>query len=359
VTRRRRATPRAVLRLLPHVFAAGMVLAAGPAAGAEEENTPSLGDKVRDAQLQLFIENDKWHRTDRNYTNGLKIGVGILEKHIPREVGNVFRSLLAGTSKRSDEVHFGLFLGQNMYTPRDITVAAPQPFDRPWAGWLYLGLVGQRVAKTPRVDTLDTLEVDVGVVGKDSFGADTQSWWHDQLGAPRPEGWGNQIPNEPGFLVSYLHKRRYGGKDDGFDFIPHAGASLGTVATYARAGGTVRYGFNKTGFGPDRIEPGGAMLQGAREYYVGGNRDSVEAFVFAGVDARLVAYNIFLDGTVFHDSAGVDRRPFVYDLLAGVSARWKFLRVSLTSVLRSEEFTTPRGGGGSQRFHSLNVGFEF
>lgn len=333
-----------------------MAIAASRAGAAEPG---SVGNKVRDAQLQIFIENDKWHRTDRNYTNGLKIGVGILEKHIPEEIGDAFRGLLSAPSRQSDEVHFGLFLGHNMYTPRDITLAAPQPFDRPWAGWLYLGLVGQRVAKAAKYDTLDTVEFDVGVVGRYSYAEDFQSWWHDRIGAASPEGWANQVPNEPAFLVSFLHKRRYGVDRDGFDFIPHVGVSLGTVATFARAGGVVRLGVNKTGFGPDRIEPGGAMLQRARESYTKGNREPFETFVFAGLDARLVAYSIFLDGTVFHESASVDRRPFVYDVFGGVSMRWEFVRASLTSVLRSEEFTSSRGGGGRQRFYSLNVGFEF
>ena len=339
------------------LLAAAVLLSVASPAGAEEDK--SAGDWMRDAQVQVFIENDKWHRTDGNYTNGLKLGVGIHEKRVPKEVGGALRGFLDEFSKKSDEMHFGFFIGQNMYTPNDITIAAPQPFDRPWAGWFYAGLVGQRVSKVEGSHTLDTLEIDIGVVGENSQADNVQTWWHRVIGAERPAGWANQIPNEPAFVVSYLHKRRFGDSPDGFDFIPHAGASLGTVMTLARAGGIVRLGFNKTGFGPDTIEPGGAMLQSARQSYGPGARDSLEAFVFAGLDARLVAYNIFLDGTVFHDSPSVDKRPFVYDVLGGVSARWKFLRVSLTSVLRSEEFTTPVGGGGKQRFHSLNVGLEF
>ena len=47
------------------------------------------------------------------------------------------------------------------------------------------------------------------------------------------------------------------------------------------------------------------------------------------------------------------------DLTAGLSLRYKQARVSLTRILRSEEFTTAIGGGGKQGFYSLNVGLEF
>jgi hypothetical protein len=49
----------------------------------------------------------------------------------------------------------------------------------------------------------------------------------------------------------------------------------------------------------------------------------------------------------------------VYDLKAGFSMRIAPVRLSLTHVQRSSEFSTPSGRGGIQRFQSLNVGWEF
>jgi hypothetical protein len=42
-----------------------------------------------------------------------------------------------------------------------------------------------------------------------------------------------------------------------------------------------------------------------------------------------------------------------------VSLRYEQVRFSMTRVKRSEEFTTPFGGSGKQRFYSINVGIEF
>ena len=78
-----------------------------------------------------------------------------------------------------------------------------------------------------------------------------------------------------------------------------------------------------------------------------------------GREARAVAHNIFLDGNVFRSSPSVDRQEFVYDLKAGFSVRIASARLSLTQIWRSEEFTTPARGCGSQRFQSLNLSWQF
>jgi lipid A 3-O-deacylase len=77
--------------------------------------------------------------------------------------------------------------------------------DRPWAAWLYLGGVAQRA----RDNRLDTVEIDLGLVGPSALGREIQSGWHRLIGSPQPCGWHNQIPNEPAFLVSYLTKSKH------------------------------------------------------------------------------------------------------------------------------------------------------
>jgi hypothetical protein len=300
-------------------------------------------------EFQLVVENDKWAGTDRYYTNGIKFGVG-RQFDLLREPAEALLRRLAPERelpKVDGDLEFGLFLGQNMYTPRNIRIAAAQPFDRPWAAWLYLGGVAQRVSG----NRLDTVEVDVGVVGPAAGGRWVQTEWHKLIGVPTPQGWDNQLPNEPAFLASYLQKRRYG--SDTFDVVPRAGVTVGTVMTAARVGAVVRAGHHLSGFGVDTIEPGGVALQNVRRE----GRDD-EWYGFVGVDQRLVARNIFLDGTVFRESASVERRPHVYDLTMGAAARIGIFRLSVTRVRRSEEFYTAAGCGGSQFFHSINLGIE-
>lgn len=315
---------------------------AGLVAPAAAREPPPPG-----SELQLFVENDKWAHTDRYYTNGIKFGIGKPLKVLETPLAELLRSL---DRDGGEDVHVGLFLGQNMYTPRDISIAAAQPNDRPWAAWLYLGGVAQRA----RGNLLNTLEIDVGVVGPAALGEQVQDGWHRLIGTGRPKGWDNQGPSEPAFMASFLHKRRYGiGGNGNADIVAHAGASLGTVMTNARAGALLRLGQGLTGFGPDTIEPGGAMLQATRA------RQGREWYLFAGIDHRAVARNIFLDGPAFHDGPSVERRDHVFDTSLGFSFRYNGLRFSWTRIRRSEEFRSAAGGGGVQRFDSLNLGYEF
>ncbi len=313
-------------------------------AGAVTLEPPPAG-----SEFQLFVENDMWAHTDRYYTNGIKFGIGapldLLQKPADWLVQRFGPDVAEG-------IHVGMFLGQNMYTPRNITVAAPQPYDRPWAAWLYLGAVAQKATE----GRLDTAEFDLGLTGPAALGRQIQTRWHDLIGVHEPQGWANQAPSEPGFSLTYLQKRRYG--NDTVDLVPHFGVTLGTIMDLARAGGIVRIGQRMTGFGPDTIEPGGAMLQGTRVAGHAGLTGS-EWYLFAGVDHRYVAWNTFLDGPVFHDGPSVDKRHHVWDVVAGANFRYKDVRFSWTRVRRSSEFHTAQGNGAVQRFDSLNLGFEF
>ena len=304
---------------------------------------------LRGSEIQIFIENDSFSSTDQYYTNGIKIGGGIPADKVSDLFTRPPNALLDAITDGASN-HFGLFIGQNLYTPRDITIAAPQPNDRPWAAWAYIGAVAQSVKE----DRLHTVEFDLGFVGPPALGRQVQTFWHDIIDAPEPKGWDNQIRGEPGFMLTYMHKRRYG-DSNGVQFVPHAGLTIGTIMTLARAGGIVRFGQNMTGFGPDSIEPGGAMLKNARRQQDEGRYQSWEWFAFAGVDGRLVAHNIFLDGSLFRDGPSIASNSKVYDITAGLSARIDKVRLSVTRIKRSEEFD----GGGKQRFYSINLGIEF
>ena len=67
-------------------------------------------------------------------------------------------------------------------------------------------------------------------------------------------------------------------------------------------------------------------------------RSSWSGYLFAGVEGRLMARNIFLDGNTFQDSHSVQRRIGVGDLQVGAALRYRNVRVSFANVYRSKEF---------------------
>ncbi|MCP4653996.1 MAG: lipid A deacylase LpxR family protein, partial [bacterium] len=83
-------------------------------------------------------------------------------------------------------------------------------------------------------------------------------------------------------------------------------------------------------------------------------RPKFEAFVFAGVDGRVVARSIFLDGNTFKDSHSVDKKYFVYDLKGGLSIRIHSWRFDYSLVRRSKEFDQ----GKDQIYGSISFSFE-
>jgi len=81
--------------------------------------------------------------TDRHYTQGMKALWLDGDDELPRPAKAVADFLPAwGINVKADR--FGYDFGQNIYTPSDLLTSALITNDRPYAGWLYAGLVLQR-----------------------------------------------------------------------------------------------------------------------------------------------------------------------------------------------------------------------
>jgi hypothetical protein len=120
------------------------------------------------------------------------------------------------------------------------------------------------------------------------------------------------------------------------DLTPNFGASVGNIHTNARAGLTLRFGENlRNDFGPPRVRP---SLGGAGYF---NPIDEFSWYLFAGVEGRAVAHNIFLDGSLFdNDSPSVEKRPFVADFQGGAVIQYRNAQLAFTYVERTDEFDT-------------------
>jgi len=76
-----------------------------------------------------------------------------------------------------------LSMGQNMYTPTDISREDLIEDDRPYAGWAYLGIAFH--SKNER--RLDTMEFQLGIVGPASGAEQAQKVVHRKIDNPRPK----------------------------------------------------------------------------------------------------------------------------------------------------------------------------
>lgn len=138
-----------------------------PSPSVEPETTDSALSLNEAWTLNIYFENDLFANTDENYTNGAKISIisGDLahyrdNKHLPKWTHGIIDHLpFIHQNGYTRNVVFSL--GQNMYTPKDISAFNYIPTDRPYAGWLYFSVGFQ--AKNER--RMDIMEINIGVVG--------------------------------------------------------------------------------------------------------------------------------------------------------------------------------------------------
>ena len=300
-------------------------------------------EKARAAGVfTLYFENDYFGGEDQHYTNGVKLSWMSSDLTTWGQEGwrKSFVEALPFVNREDGQKNLGFAFGQNIYTPQDTSRVQPDPTDRPYAGWSYLEFTF--VSKTERL--MDTLSLQLGVVGRHSYAQDTQTIVHKWISDDTPRGWDYQLKDEVGVNIVYERKwRLYGrslGQMLGIDFVPHAGASLGNVQTYANAGSTLRFGFNlPSDFGTSLIRGGSSpnTLIDDNDPRVAVNRNW-SFWAFGGVDGRAVARDIFLDGNTFKDSPSVDKKNFVGDGFYGLGVILGKWQITYTEVVRTREF---------------------
>ncbi len=321
----------------------------------EQVATPKIAKNPYDNYLSLSYENDLiGEGDDRYYTNGVRLtwyGTKTSVPRLLREVGDEFPILGI-----NDTTATYFTVGQNMYTPADIDIAAAQPNDRPWAGWLY-GSVG---LTSVNGNHMDDFEVTLGVVGPPALAEQTQKFIHRHVtDSDMPKGWGNQLKTEPGIILSWqrrwpsLWTLDFDYSDLRLAAAPNVNVSLGNIYTYAGTGMTFTFGPYQKSLQdvPPRVRP--AM---AGTGYFDVPDQNWGWYLFAGVDGRAVARNIFLDGNSFRDSASIDKKPFVADAFAGLAISIYDYRLAYTYNVRSKEFD---GQDGISTFGSLSLTARF
>lgn len=335
---------------------AAMMATATPAHAASD----TCG-KDRHSIASVQIENDLFgNGADRNYTHGTAASF-VSAGPVPQ----ILKDIGKGTPgfRKSDRMQFSVSLGQSIFTPDDISIPTLQRDDRPYAGWLNMGLgvVAFHDGCDGERGRIDSLEIAIGVVGPWSQADDVQITWHDWIDTVEPRGWSNQLKNEPGIVLTY--ERRLPRSIDvqwiedalpfrlEADATPHFGFSAGNIFTHAVAGATLRVGTDlRSTDGVPRIRP---SLPGSAYFEPS---DSIDWQLFAGTEVRAVARNIFLDGNTFRKSHRVEKEPLVADFQAGLSVTIGPARVSFTNIWRSKEFVKQDAW---DEFGSISAAFHF
>jgi lipid A 3-O-deacylase len=295
--------------------------------------------------LSLLVENDLFYNTDRDYTSGVQLN----DTTAPLDTHDGLADLSHWLLNDEGNARAGFELGQDIFTPSNTLAVNPPTNQRPYAGYLYTGLSLLVDTKT----RYDQLEVQLGVVGPAALGRDAQAFVHSIEGIRKPAGWHFQLRDEPTLEITYQRSYKIIDPDSTlgnyFDLEPHFGAAVGNIYDYVNAGALARLGFNlNDDFGaPLRMEP---ALPGSSFTIA----DDFAAYIFAGIDGRALARNIFLDGNSFERSRSVPKLPFVVDFQLGAAADFDGFRISFTHVFRTREY---HGQPSSDQFGAVNLTF--
>ena len=345
---------------LAHALILVLVFLPRPSLAGEEEAR-------RSDTLTLYLENDifAFNNRDRYYTHGTKLS------WISQDLSN-YRDIVrapAWLHRLIERMPFvndpgnqrtvSVSLGQNIYTPEDKERSDLILDDRPYAGITYLGLG----LHSRNERQMDTVEFDVGIVGRHSYAEDCQQVVHNWINSVNPKGWSHQLHDEPVLNIYFERKWRAlqtrGSGGLGFDCIPHVGVAAGNAYTGINMGGQVRFGWNvPNDFGTYLIRPGSdssAPVDDADPRFFRPFR-RLGIHLFFAVDGSAVARNILLDGNTFRDSHSVDKKPFVADLIGGIGMIIYRFKITYSYVHRTKEFETQKE---EHEFGAISVSFTF
>ncbi len=323
-----------LMSMLPLIVWCGHVFA--------DENCPGANDweNYNNRQHSVYWENDSIPGflgaapSDRWYTNGVK-GVYSYDAanafapttFVHNRLNDAAQSLLGTCVRR------GVILGQLMFTPQNIATPAPQPNDRFYGGWLYLGGVMQNDDAAKNNNYTRTAELDIGVVGSYSLAEQTQTAIHSAFHYTLPGGWNNQIRGEPGVQFSFNDITRFASTSYA-DASYYGGVVAGTVFDNIKGGVILRWGQSMDNVPVSMIESPviGARLQD-RGFYT-----------LFRAEVAGIAHNTFIDGSFFNPppfQSNIQSKPLVGQATVGFVYEGRSIKATLLLSRRSAEFTSP------------------
>jgi hypothetical protein len=317
---------------------------------AQETEKPKV-TKEDKGVFSVVWENDVLSGKDKGYTNGIRFAYITSEEQSPKFLRHAsdYLPMFAKNGKK----RIGIAVGQNIYTPSNIETKTPDSKDYPYSGWLY-GSLGM-FSDTKK--TLDNVVLTLGMVGPAARSEMTQKFIHKNIiDSKRPQGWNNQLKDEPGVILTYERKWREvfsaSRNSVGFDMMPNVRINLGNVYSDASAGVTFRLGYDlPVDYGPPRIRP---SLPGS-DFFM--PVEKISGYLFSTAELRAVGRNIFLDGNTFQDSPHVHKKTMVGTLQVGGVLVYKETRISLTRIFVTREYAGTYGSG--VRFDALTFSWRF
>jgi hypothetical protein len=324
------------LMLVQLVF---LLLSASPVAAQDNERETDVHrtNKPGPFSLSYHQENDgpwlnPFDGSDRYYTHGLSVAV----THQPDWALKLARWLPFGAE--TVRAGMGYLFARQMHTPENLSASEPIVDDRPYAGYGYLGVALHRASP----HTLDQFELKLGAIGPITQADEMQAYAHEHWGGTAPEGWENQLDNQPTAQLSISRTWRAEiGDPFRIEFLPKAGLRAGSVMQELRLGSSLRLGFNL----PDDF---GTPRFGTPRDATARPSEGISLFGVAEATGVAVADNRLISGESDAASPGEPVEPLVGELSFGGGVVLRLLSWSIEAryfqVIVSPQFQGQESG---------------
>lgn len=353
---------RALARALALAAALGAVGA--PVMAAQSDGSPAQSVRsdaaapsplppVSRHAFALQVDNDEFaspNRHDRWYSQSIRLHA--FDEAPP---DGLTRRLAAGwcawqACAAGAAVNRRFSLGQSLYMQHERRLTAPDPQDRPMAGWLWLSgglLVESR-------DETRMAEWQLGLTGPGAFAEPVQRFWHRQvLGVDPALGWDQQLRPRLGAQLQLMQARRWPLAGEHLDLVGRAEAGAGTLLGHAGVGLSLRVG--------DRLA--GTAMPAETRLATGRVGAGGRWMLQAGLSVRGVAWDRLIDGPTYGHVSQARHAPWVAEAHLGASLEprpgW---RVGVALLRRSLDFrseATRAGRFGPQSYGAITVAVDW
>ena len=293
-------------------------------------------DEWKLKNISFQTENDADIRNDGDYTYGGSLGILFFRKDLNSSLLHIPFS----DYKNSDN-YISFNVAHRMYTPQNFESSKPIIDDRPYAGYLYL----ESSLHQSLDNTLQSLSLQVGIVGPSAKMKEIQKIIHTIIGSPEPQGWQYQLKDEMIVQMNYSQKKYYN-LDNVFNYsssiVPEFGVELGNASTKIYTSALFRWGKNVP------KDYGTSVIDNTNYSKIPLNINEDEKnkkwryYLNFGLKANLIARDIFLDGNTFKESHSIEKNNFTADCIYGLSFAYKefgvdYIRKHSTKAFKDQD----------------------
>jgi lipid A 3-O-deacylase len=285
-------------------------------------------------EIGFITDNDLYtsSKNDMYYTNGLEFFYRFLSKNNNEKI-----------NKKITEIR----IGQYIYNPRFINETAITINDRPFAGYLFA-----EAGRSFFYQSESVLKTDfqMGYMGPNAFGEETQESFHHIIGYKEVYGWENQLHNAFAVQAHFMYsKKLFPTKHcDFIDVHYQSEVNLGTIFTGVSAGFLARFGFKKL------LPVYDSNLHDASV--------SVEPQynIYAMPSVNYQFYDATIQGSMFNNTSPLtfDLEPLRFNAEAGLKYRYNKFNISYSFLYRGRELKDPVHNTNTGYFYgSIRLGF--